>query len=91
MPNERSRMSPAATKRTNLNNGTRPPRQRLTVLKVLVQPVLVLVDGDDVREVTHPVVEIKGVDWAEWAASVFTPESLELMRQNVQPVTPEGQ
>lgn len=65
------------------------PEGKLRVLKVLVQPVFVLVQPDgNLQEVQHPAVEIKSVDWAEWSATVFTPASLEVMRQNLTTVTP---
>lgn len=62
---------------------------RLVLLKVLVQPVLVLVDDDGAREVAHPVVEVKGPDWHTWAAAAFTAASLEQMRDGIttQPAT----
>jgi hypothetical protein len=44
-----------------------PTAGTLGVLKVLVQPVFVLVGPEgDVREVQHGVLEIKGPDWPAW-------------------------
>lgn len=65
----------------------KPAEPRLAVLKVLVQPVLVLIDEKGAcQEVQHPVVEVKGADWATWARGAFTPARLEELRQSVAPI-----
>lgn len=66
------------------------PDGKLRLLKVVLQPVFVLVgDGGDVQEVAHPAVEVKGVDWAKWSAEAFTEGALDALRQQIVPASPE--
>lgn len=63
-----------------------PPAGKLCLLKVALQPVLVLVaDDGTVREVQHPAIEVKGVDWAEWSQAAFTDEALAAMKDSIGP------
>ncbi len=63
-----------------------PPDGKLRVLKVLVQPVLVLDNGDTLREVVHPAIEIKGADWSEWAKTAYCDDALEALRTQLVPL-----
>lgn len=64
-----------------------PPAGKLRLLKVTLQPTFVLVaDNGSVQEITHPVVEVKGVDWPTWAPDVFSEDALEHLRQTITPV-----
>jgi hypothetical protein len=63
-------------------NGRPRPRAaqrkpRLRLLKVLVQPVFVLDDGETVREVTQQgATEVVGGDWEAWAATAYSADRL---------------
>lgn len=52
------------------------PRQRLRLVKVLLQPVFVLDDGKTLTEVTAQVTTVIAADWDEWSRKAFTPEAL---------------
>lgn len=62
------------------------PQGTLRLLKVALQPVLVLIrDDGEVQEVKVDAFEIKGADWSEWAATAFTPDALETLRKQIVP------
>lgn len=93
-PNGRTtprRVSPP-TPATHASNGTPVvPTGRLAVLKVLVQPTLVLIGEDgSVREVAHPTVEIKGIDWPTWAKTAFDEAALKTLQQTIVPLPVDG-
>lgn len=45
--------------------------ERLRLLKVLVQPMLVLDDGETLREVGCPAIPVAASKFREWAAGAF--------------------
>jgi hypothetical protein len=47
---------------------------KLRLVKVLVQPVFVLVDGDDVTEIEHPPVAIPAAEWPTYSSERFSAE-----------------
>jgi hypothetical protein len=59
------------------------PEPRLRLVKVLVQPVLILDEGDNVREVTAGVVEVMAADWPTWSAETFSEGGLVALRDQL--------
>lgn len=51
--------------------------KRLRLVKVLVQPVFVLDDGDTVSEVDHPAIAIAAADWPTYSGERFPREAAE--------------
>lgn len=62
------------------------PIGKLRLLKVFVQPMFVLDDGDSLREVQHPTIEVKGGDWREWSTTAYDDDALEALRSQVVPM-----
>lgn len=62
--------------------GSTPPKVRL--VKVLVQPFLVLDDGESLQELTAQTIQVNAADWDAWADKVFSPESLAKIAGEVQ-------
>jgi hypothetical protein len=54
----------------------RRPTNRVRLLKVIVQPVYVVDDGEALKELAAQLIEIKSGAWDDFAASAFTPELL---------------
>lgn len=50
---------------------------RLRLVKVLVQPVFLLDDGDNVVELEHPVVAIPAAEWPSYSGDRFAREVAE--------------
>lgn len=61
---------------------------RVRVIKVLVQPVLVLDDGDTVTEVDHPIVAVPANEWPAYSGERFPRELAEWEHQLNQEQTP---
>lgn len=51
--------------------------KRLRLVKVVVQPVFVLDDGENVTEVDHPAIAIPAADWPTYSADRFPREVAE--------------
>lgn len=51
--------------------------KRLLLVKVIVQPVFVLDDGENVAEIDHPAVAIPAVDWPTYSGERFPREVAE--------------
>ena len=67
------------------------PPATLRLLKVVVQPVFVLIDADgQPTEVNHQPIAVNGADWATWSAAAFTPEALEALRGSIGAAPPQG-
>jgi hypothetical protein len=49
-------------------------RPRLRLVKVLVQPVFLLDDGEDVTELEHPAVAIPASEWPTYSSERFPAE-----------------
>lgn len=48
--------------------------KRLRLVKVLVQPVFVLDDGENVEEIEHPPIAIPAADWPTYSGERFPRE-----------------
>jgi hypothetical protein len=48
--------------------------KRLRLVKVLVQPVFVLDDGDTVEEIEHPAIAIPASEWPTYSGERFPRE-----------------
>lgn len=48
--------------------------KRLRLVKVIVQPVFVLDDGDNVTEIDHDPIAIPAADWAAYSGERFPAE-----------------
>lgn len=55
---------------------------RVALVKVRVQPVFVLLDGDEVTEVAHPVVTIPAAEWPTYSSERF-PAEVEAWQQRI--------
>jgi hypothetical protein len=53
-----------------------PVERRLRLLEVVVQPTLVVDDGESLRKMVADPVVIQATDWETWAASAFSKEAL---------------
>lgn len=51
--------------------------KRLRLVKVIVQPVFVLDDGDTIQEMPHPPIEIPAADWPTYSSERFPREVAE--------------
>jgi hypothetical protein len=60
---------------------------RLRLLKVIVQPVFVLDDGENLVERAAQPVIVTAADWPEYAVTGF-PESIEALRKEVEAAEP---
>jgi hypothetical protein len=47
---------------------------KLRLIKVLVQPVFVLDDGENVTEIEHPAVAIPAAEWSDYSGERFPAE-----------------
>lgn len=47
---------------------------RLRLIKVIVQPVFVLDDGENITELEHPAVAIPASDWPTYSSERFSAE-----------------
>lgn len=56
---------------------------RLRLVKVVVQPVLVLDDGDTLQEVQSTAVEVMAADWSRWSAESFSEPGLAKLRDEL--------
>lgn len=65
---------------------------KISLLKVIVQPVFVLVDGENVTELEHPAVAIPAAEWPSYSGERFPAEvkawQKELDAQNTEPRKP---
>lgn len=50
------------------------PAPKIRLIKVLVQPVFVLDDGENVTEVDHPAVAIPAAEWPTYSSDRFPAE-----------------
>lgn len=50
------------------------PQKKLRLVKVLVQPVVMLDDGTTLTEVEHPAVAIPAEEWATYSSDRFPAE-----------------
>lgn len=50
------------------------PRPKLRLIKVAVQPVFVLDDGETITEVEHPVTVIPANEWSTYSSERFRRE-----------------
>ncbi len=50
---------------------------KLRLIKVLVQPVLVLDDGENITEIEHPAVAIPAAEWPTYSSERFPRELAE--------------
>jgi hypothetical protein len=48
--------------------------RRLRLVKVLVQPVFVLDDGENVTEIEHPAIVIPAAEWPTYSGERFPAE-----------------
>lgn len=56
--------------------------KRLRLVKVIVQPVLVLDDGDSLTEVKSTAMEVVGASWPSWSETAFRgPHLAELLAE----------
>jgi hypothetical protein len=51
-----------------------PATPKLRLVKVVVQPVFVLVDGDEVTEIEHAPVVIPAAEWPTYSSERFPSE-----------------
>lgn len=51
--------------------------KRLRLVKVLVQPVFVLDDGENVEEIEHPTIGISAAEWPTYSGERFPREVAE--------------
>lgn len=51
--------------------------KRLRLVKVLVQPVFVLDDGENVTELEHPAIAIPAAEWSTYSGERFPREVAE--------------
>ena len=66
--------------------------KRLRLVKVLVQPVFVLDDGENVTEIEHPAVAIPAAEWPAYSSERFPREVAEWQKQlNADPPQPNRQ
>ncbi len=56
------------------NDRPRKAAKKLRLLKVHVQPVFVLDDGESMVEVAHPTVTIPAADWPTYSSDRFPAE-----------------
>jgi hypothetical protein len=62
--------------------------KRLRLVKVVVQPVFVLDDGDTIQEMPHPPIEIPAADWPIYSGERFPREVAEWQeRLNSEPAS----
>ncbi len=54
---------------------------KLRLVKVVVQPVFVLDDGETITEVEHPAVVIPAAEWPTYSAERFPREVAEWQRR----------
>ena len=47
---------------------------KLRLIKVIVQPIFVLDDGENVSEIDHPAVAIPAADWPSYSSERFPAE-----------------
>lgn len=47
---------------------------KLRLVKVVVQPVFVLDDGEEIIEVEHPAVNVPAGDWDRYSSQTFPQE-----------------
>lgn len=57
--------------------------KRLRLLKVIVQPVLVIDDGDTLQEMTIQATEVSAAAWPTFATTEFA-AAMEQLRQQVE-------
>lgn len=50
------------------------PRKKVRLVKVLVQPVVMIDDGETLTEVPHPTLEIPASEWATYSSERFPRE-----------------
>ena len=50
------------------------PLRKLRLIKVLVQPVFVIDDGDNITELEHPPVAIPAAEWPTYSSERFPQE-----------------
>lgn len=62
---------------------------RLRLLKVLVQPMFVVDDGDTLTEQVGKAVEVPGSAWAQWASTAFGPDDLAALQEQYDTATAE--
>jgi hypothetical protein len=58
-------------------------KRRLRLLKVIVQPVFVVDDGETLSEVNAQPLVVGAAEWDEWATSGFD-EAFETLRREVE-------
>lgn len=56
----------------------------IRLLKVIVQPVFVIDDGESLREARSEPVEVQGADWAEFAKQAFSLEEIERLQSQLE-------
>lgn len=55
--------------------------KRLRLIKVIVQPVFVLDDGDTIQEMPHLPIEIPAADWPTYSSERFPREVADWQEQ----------
>lgn len=72
-------------------NGAPPqPRKKLRLVKVLVQPVVMLDDGSTLTEVEHPAVAIPADEWATYSGERFPAEMMAWEKALNEPPAPKA-
>lgn len=61
------------------------PKVQVRLLKVLVQPVVVVDDGENLQEVTIDPIVVTAKEWPEYATGRFKEQFSELQKQATQP------
>ena len=61
---------------------------RLRLVKVIVQPVFVVDDGDNVTEIEHSAIAIPAADWPTYSGERFPAEVAEWQKQLNAPAVP---
>jgi hypothetical protein len=51
-----------------------PKKKQLRLVKVVVQPIFVIDDGDTITEVEHPAMVIPAADWPGYSGERFPAE-----------------
>lgn len=62
---------------------------KIRLMKVIVQPVVILDDGD-LTEIPVNPIEVHASLWPAWAESAFNEASLETLRTQIAPQPPGG-
>lgn len=65
--------------------------RRLRLVKVLVQPVFVLDDGENVEELEHPPIAIPAADWPTYSSERFPRELAEWEKRLNEEAAPNRQ